>query len=165
LGDPKKPKNKYSTPRHPWSSDQLSAELYLLGNYGLRNKKELWRAETELSRIRKQARSLLAAPPEIRERRSGFLIRRLYRMGLVGETASIDDVLSLKVEDLLERRLQSLVWRKGLAKSPYEARQLISYKKVYVGDRLVSRPSYIVQRAEEDALRIKGSVPAGVIQK
>jgi len=91
LGDPKKPKNKYSTPRNPWSSDQLSSELYLLGTYGLRNKRELWKIETELSRIRKQARSLLAAPPDVRERTSGALINRLYSLGLVSEGASIDE--------------------------------------------------------------------------
>lgn len=155
MGDPKKPKNKYSTPRNPWSSDQLSSELFLVGTYGLRNKRELWKAETELSRIRKQARSLLAAPPDVRERTSHFLISRLYELGLVSENASIDDILSLKVEDLLERRLQSLVWRKGLARTPYEARQLITHKRVLVSGRIVSKPGYMVKRSEEEKLTLK----------
>ncbi|MDG6934719.1 MAG: 30S ribosomal protein S4 [Nitrososphaerota archaeon] len=154
MGDPKKPKNKYTTPRHPWSGDQLSSELFLVGSYGLRNKKELWKAETELSRIRKQARTLLAAPPDIRERLSGYLMKRLTRMGLVSEAAPVDSILSLKVEDLLERRLQSIVWRKGLGRSPYEARQLITHKKVRVGSRLVSKPSYIVSRDEEPTIAL-----------
>src|SRR5579875_2430123 len=160
MGDPKKPKNKYSTPRNPWSSDQLSSELYLLGTYGLRNKRELWKIETELSRIRKQARSLLAAPPDVRERTSGALINRLYNLGLVSEGASIDDILSLKVEDILERRLQSIIWRKGLAKTPYEARQMISHKRIMVGERVVSKPGYLVKRSEEEKLSIRGPVMA-----
>src|SRR5579875_2812908 len=152
MGDPKKPKNKYSTPRNPWSSDQLSSELYLLGTYGLRNKRELWKIETELSRIRKQARSLLAAPPDVRERTSGALINRLYNLGLVSEGASIDDIL--------ERRLQSIIWRKGLAKTPYEARQMISHKRIMVGERVVSKPGYLVKRSEEEKLSIRGPVMA-----
>lgn len=155
MGDPRKPKNKYTTPRHPWSADQLSSELFLLGSYGLRNKRELWRAETELSRIRKQARSLLAAPPDVRERLSGFLMKRLTKMGLVTESAPIDAILSLKVEDILERRLQSIVWRKGLSRSPYEARQLITHKRVRVGNHLVSKPSYIVSREEEPLVSVE----------
>ncbi|MDG6928837.1 MAG: 30S ribosomal protein S4 [Nitrososphaerota archaeon] len=163
MGDPKKPKNKYSTPRHPWSAGELSTELFLLGTYGLRNKRELWGAQTELSRVRKQARALLAATPEVRERMGAFLIKRLYRLGLTSEGASLDDILSLKVEDLLERRLQSLIWRKGIAKSPYEARQLISHKRVLVGERLVSKPSYLVGRDEEERLSMKGPVQKEVV--
>lgn len=158
MGDPKKPKKKYTAPKNPWAADQLSAELYLLGNYGLRNKKELWKVQTELSKIRKQARSLLAAPPEVRDRLSGILIKRLYNLGLVSENASIDDILSLKVEDLLERRLQSIIWRKGLARTPYEARQMISHKRVSIAGRVVSRPGYMVKRSEEDKLMVFGQL-------
>ncbi|MDH2899578.1 MAG: 30S ribosomal protein S4, partial [archaeon] len=68
MGDPKKPRAKFNPPRNPWRSDQLSQELYLLGTYGLRNKRELWRAQTYLSNIRKQARQLLAAASDIRGR-------------------------------------------------------------------------------------------------
>jgi small subunit ribosomal protein S4 len=156
LGDPKKPRSTYTTPRNPWGVDQLSRELMLVGTYGLRNKRELWKVETELSRIRKQARRLLAAPPETRTKQSSFLIDRLARLGLVGPTASIDDVLSLKVEDLLERRLQTLVWRKGLAKSPYQARQLVSHRHVVISGNVVTKPNYLVARAEEDAMTISG---------
>ncbi|MEM0075736.1 MAG: 30S ribosomal protein S4 [Nitrososphaerota archaeon] len=165
MGDPKKPKNKYSTPRNPWSAEELSKELFLLGTYGLRNKRELWRVQTELSRIRKQARALLAATTEVREKRGTFLINRLYRLGLAREGASIDDILSLKVEDILERRLQTLVWRKGMARSVYEARQLITHRKVSVADRIVTKPGYLVQRAEEETLSVnKAAQVEGAVQ-
>ena len=152
MGDPKKARSTYTTPRNPWSADQLSRELFLIGTYGLRNKKELWKMETELSNIRKQARGLLAAAPEIRTKRSSFLIDRLVRQGLVSQNASIDDILSLKVEDLLERRLQTIVWRKGIAKTPHQARQLVTHKQISIRGRVTTRPNYMVARVEEDTL-------------
>jgi small subunit ribosomal protein S4 len=156
LGDPKKPRRTYTTPRNPWSADELSRELFLVGTYGLRNKRELWKIETELSRIRKQARELLAAPPEVRQKQSVFLIERLVRLGLASPNASIDDLLSLKVEDLLERRLQTVVWRRGIAKSPHQARQLVSHRHISIAGKLVTKPNYLVRRAEEDAILVTG---------
>jgi small subunit ribosomal protein S4 len=156
MGDPRKPRRTYTTPRNPWSADELSRELFLVGTYGLRNKRELWKIETELSRIRKQARELLAAPPEVRQKQSVFLIERLVRLGLVSPNASIDDLLSLKVEDLLERRLQTVVWRKGIAKSPHQARQLVSHRHILISGKLVTKPTYMVGRAEEDAILVSG---------
>ncbi len=152
MGDPKKPSNKFRRPRNPWRADQLTQELYLVGNYGLRNKRELWRAQTELSNIRKQARTLLAASQEIREREESKLLRSLYRRGLVRDDATLDDILSLTIEDFLSRRLQTMVFKKGFAKSPLHARQLIVHGHVMVGDRIVRVPSYMVSRDEEERI-------------
>ncbi|MEM3437719.1 MAG: 30S ribosomal protein S4 [Nitrososphaerales archaeon] len=154
MGDPKKPRKKYSTPKHPWRSDQLSQELYIIGTYGLRNKRELWKAHTELSRIRKQARMLLAAPQEIRAKKEKELLLSLSNRGIVDLKSSLDDVLGLTVENLLERRLQTIVWRKGIAVSPYQARQLITHGHIKVGDRIITRPGYIVKRDEYDKVRL-----------
>lgn len=159
MGDPKKPRKKYRGPKHPWRSDQLMHELYLLGTYGLRNKKELWKAQTELSRIRKQARMLLAAPKEVREKEEKALLESLKRKGIVGENPDLDDVLSLTVESLLERRLQTVVWRKGLARSPFEARQMITHGHITIGDRVVKVPSYHVSAKEENLVRIRDDSP------
>ena len=65
MGDPRKPKKKFHRPRKIWTTDQLSSELYIVGSYGLRNKRELWRAQTEVARLRNQARALLALPAEV----------------------------------------------------------------------------------------------------
>jgi len=154
MGDPKKPSNKYRRPRNPWRADQLTQELYLVGNYGLRNKRELWRAQTELSNIRKQARTLLAASQEVREREESKLLKSLYRKGLVRDDATLDDILSLTIEDFLSRRLQSMVFKKGFAKSPLHARQLIVHGHVLIGDRVVRIPSYMVSREEEDKIKV-----------
>ncbi len=159
MGDPKKPKKKYTTPNRPWDAERLQREVYLLGTYGLRNKRELWRAQTMLSKIRAQARGLLAAPPEVRNRQEPLLISRLVRLGLLKEGSTLDDVLSLKVEDILERRLQTIVWRKGFARTIHQARQLVVHGHVYVRGRVVDRPGYLVPRDEENSIYVELAAP------
>lgn len=149
MGDPKKQRKKYETPRFPWRTDALQAELKLLGQYGLRNKRELWRHETTLSKFRGIARSILGMPEEEGEKLKKQLLNRLNRLGILPETAVLDDVLDLAIEDILERRLQSLVFQKGLAKSVYQARQLITHGHIAIGGKKVTSPSYLVLRDEE----------------
>lgn len=155
MGDPKKPKKQFKKPRRPWTSDQLMSELQTVGTYGLRNKRELWKAETELSRIRKQARALLALPHEVRHAKETELLNSLNRMGLVQEDATLDDVLNLTIETLLQRRLQSVVLKKGFARTPWEARQAVVHGHVTVNDRIVNIPSYLVKREEENTVSIR----------
>jgi small subunit ribosomal protein S4 len=149
LGDPRKPKKTYHRPRRIWTIDQLNAELYILGTYGLRNKRELWKAQSEIARIRNQARALLAIPTEVRRDKELKLLGFLSRLGLVNESATLDDVLNLKIEDILERRLQTIVMRKIMSKSAIEARQIVSHRHVSVGSRTVNLPGYIVRKDEE----------------
>jgi small subunit ribosomal protein S4 len=155
LGDPKKPSKKYSSPRNPWRADQLAQELYLLGVYGLRNKREFWRAQTQLSNLRKQARNLLATTTEMRIREEPKFLDSLKKRGIIGTGATLDDVLSLTVENLLERRLQTIVWRKGIAISPHQARQLITHRHVTIVDRIITIPSYNVSADEEGHVTIR----------
>ncbi len=151
MGDPKKPRKKWEGPTHPWRKDVLQAELVLVGRYGLRNKRELWLAKTYLRRVRAKARKLLALPPGEREIRSKPLITKLYRLGLLpSPDASLDDVLRLTVEDVLERRLQTIVFKKGLAKTLYQARQLIVHGHIAIGKRRIRSPGYLVSREEEE---------------
>ena len=150
MGDPKKQRKKYATPRHPWRRDQLDVELRLMGEYGLRNKRELWRYKTMLSKMRGIARSLLAKSGTEREKSERDFLTRLKRMGLAGETASIDDTLDLDIRDLLERRLQTVVFRGGLAGSPSQARQLISHGHIAIGGHVVSVPGYLVAKADQE---------------
>lgn len=149
MGDPHKPKKTYHRPRRIWTIDQLNAELYILGTYGLRNKRELWKAQSEIARIRNQARALLAIPTEVRRDKELRLLGFLNRLGLVNESATLDDVLNLKIEDILERRLQTIVMRKIMSKSAIEARQIVSHRHVSVGSRTVNLPGYIVRKDEE----------------
>jgi small subunit ribosomal protein S4 len=149
MGDPKKQRRKYETPRFPWRTDILQEELKLLGQYGLRNKHELWRHETMLSRLRGIARSLVGRPPEERKRMEDELLTRLKKIGILNETAALDDVLDLTKEDILERRLQTIAFRKGLSKTIHQARQLITHGHIAVGNKRVTVPSSIVPTEEE----------------
>ncbi len=158
MGDPKKPRKTFSRPKNPWRSEQLAQELYLLGTYGLRNKRELWKTQGELSNVRKQARRLLAASVEVRSRDGKKLLDSLSRKGLVSEGVVLDDVLNLSVEDFLARRLQTLVYKKGAAVSPLQARQLIVHGHVKVGERVVNIPGYQVTAEEEGRLQVTGGV-------
>ncbi len=152
MGDPKKQRKKYETPRFLWRKDTLQEELKLLGQYGLRNKHELWRHETMLSKFRGIARSLIGKAPEERERMENELLTRLKKLGILQETAALDNVLDLSIENLLERRLQTIVFRKSLSKTPYQARQLITHGHVLIGNRRVTVPSYLVAREEENQI-------------
>lgn len=127
----------------------MDAEDAVLTKYGLRRKEEIWRAQTLLRNFRRQARNLLAASGPQAERETRQLISRLQSLGLVGEKATLDDVLGLTVDKLLERRLQTIVHRKGLAHSMLQARQLITHGHIAIAGRRVNVPSYLVPVKEE----------------
>jgi len=152
MGDPKKQRKKYATPRFPWRTDVLQEELKLLGQYGLRNKHELWRHETMLSKFRGIARSLIGKPPEERKKMEEELLVRLKKLGVLNETAVLDNILDLTIEDVLERRLQTIVFRKGLAKTIYQTRQLITHGHIAIGNQRVTAPGYIVAKEEENQI-------------
>jgi len=149
MGDPKKQRKKYETARNPWRIDILEEELKTLGQYGLRNKRELWRHKSMVSRFRAIARSLLSTSAAGRGKLEKQLLGRLGRLGILPKTAALNDVLDLTLETVLERRLQTLVFRKGLATSLYQARQLITHGHIAIGNRRVSSPSYLVKENEE----------------
>ncbi|KYH38050.1 MAG: 30S ribosomal protein S4 [Candidatus Bathyarchaeota archaeon B24] len=152
MGDPKKQRKKYETPKKPWDAQRLQIELRYMGEYGLRNKRELWKHRTQLSRIRAIARSLLAQPPEVRAEAEKRLLGKLRRMGLLSESATLEDVLDLTIDDILNRRLQTLVYKMGLAKTIYQARQLIVHGHIAVKDRVVRVPSYLVKAGEDSMI-------------
>ena len=158
MGDPKNPRKIWRKPKRPLNYDLLNEELYVLGTFGLKNKRELWKAHTELSRVRKQARSLLALTQEVREKKEPTLMKSLIRVGFVRENSTLDDVLNLKVTDLLSRRLQTMVQKNGLIKSPYQARQAVVHGHVMIGDRVVTIPSYTVKVEEENQIHLASGV-------
>ena len=147
-------RKKWVRPFKRWDKRRIIEERKLLKFYGLKNKRELWRAQAELRRIRAFARKLLPLSGPEREKREKELLGRLYRLGLLPENATLDDVLSLTVRDILERRLQTIVWRKGFARTTKQARQFIVHGHVYVGGVRVRSPSYWVRREEENLITI-----------
>ncbi len=159
MGDPKKPRKKYERPYKPFSRVVIEESNRLAGEYGLRNKRELWRAAYLARKYRRIARKLLSAPPEEAMKVVGPVIRRLQRYGIVGRDATLDSLLDIKVEDFLERRLQTIVWRKGLAKTPYMARQLIVHGHILVNGTRIRQPGYLVPKDEEDKIECTLKLP------
>ena len=150
----------YETPNHPWQGERIASEHNLLGRYGLKNKEELWRTRSELRSYRREARALIGeAQGDVTEAEAegGEFLSRLKRIGILNEEDGLDDVLSLETTDLLERRLQTVAYRKGLAHTPKQARQFITHGHVVVGDRRVRTPSYVVSIDEEDTVRFDGN--------
>ena len=149
MGDPKKQRKKFQTPRFSWRKDVLEEELKYLGQFGLRNKHELWRLKTSLSKTRGIARSLIGKSAEERVKMENELLTKLKKRGILQETAVLDNVLDLSIEDLLERRLQTIVFRKGLTRTILQSRQLITHGHVTIGNRRVTIPGYLVSKEEE----------------
>lgn len=153
MGDPKYPRKAWRKPKRPLNYELKMAELKTLGTFGLRTKKELWKAHTKLSSVRHQARSLLALQQDIREEKEPILMKSLTKIGLVSSDATLDDVLNLEVEDLLTRRLQTLVHKKFGFQTPYQARQAVVHGHIMIGDRVIDIPSYTVTTAEEENIQ------------
>ena len=154
MGDTKLPRKTWKKPKRPLNFELKMDELKTLGSFGLKTKRELWKARTELSRVRNQARSLLALRQDVRDKEEPILIHSLSRIGLIEQNAPLDDVLNLEIDDLLSRRLQTIVMKKFYFKSPYQARQAISHGHVIIGDRIVNIPSYVVKVDEEDKVKL-----------
>ncbi len=164
MGYPGKNHKSYQTPKRPFEKTRIEAETRLVIEYGLRNKREVWKAQSMLRKYRTAARNLLAlgsnpAHKAQYENKKEELISHLQRAGLLGPDAGIDEILSLKVQSQFERRLQSLVYRRGLARSPKQARQLITHGHIAIGGRRVNIPGYRVTRAEETQISYYGKSP------
>jgi small subunit ribosomal protein S4 len=164
MGYPGKNKKAFDTPSHPWQGARISEEAELVRRYGLKNKREIWKAATTLRKYRREARKLLFETQELGERgehanveREKFL-SKLMRMGLIENDSTLDAVLTLKVEDVLERRLQTQVHKKGLSNSAKQSRQFIVHGHIALGGRRVTVPSYAVPMEEEVIIEFyKGS--------
>ena len=154
MGDTKNFRRVWKKPKRPFNFDLKMDELKILGTFGLKTKRELWKARTELSRVRNQARSLLALRQEIREEKEPILMNSLSRVGYVESDATLDDVLNLEINDLLARRLQTIVQKKFYFKTPYQARQAVSHGHVLIGDKVVNIPSYLVNVDEEEKVKL-----------
>ncbi|GMM29225.1 ribosomal 40S subunit protein S9B [Martiniozyma asiatica (nom. inval.)] len=164
---PRAPRNHsktYSVPKRPFETARLDGELKLAGEYGLKNKHEIYRVGYQLSKLRRAARDLLTRDEKDPKRlfEGNALIRRLVRIGVLSEDKmKLDYVLSLKIEDFLERRLQTQVFKLGLAKSVHHARVLISQRHIAVGKQIVSIPSFMVRLDSQKHIDFAPNSPYG----
>ncbi|MBA3045675.1 MAG: 30S ribosomal protein S4 [Candidatus Thermoplasmatota archaeon] len=155
MGDPKFSRKKFSTPSHPWQGERIAAENEVVRKYGLKNKTELWKVNSLLKNFRQRARKLQA---KIRygdsqaEKERDELIKRLDSLGIISQEATLDDILSLELDSLLGRRLQSMTYLKGFSNSPKQARQFIVHGHISLNGRKTTIPGYLVKRSEEESL-------------
>ena len=162
MGDQKFQHKKYSTPRHPWEAARIEQEREILERYGLKNKRELWKALSTLDSFRTQARTLegkMRYQDEYSMQQFKNMIRRLQRFNILNEGATLDDVLSLKIDDILERRLQTLVFKMKLAATMKQARQLITHGQISLGGRRVTIPGLMVEASLEPTLSYDADSP------
>ena len=152
MGDPRRFKNKYSGPGHPWQRARIEEERILSREYGLTTKRELWKIDSKLKAFANQAKKLIALRTAQAEVEKKQLLGRVARYGLVSATAKLDDILGLTVRDLLNRRLQTIIFKKGFARTPRQARQYIVHEHIMVGEKKISAPSYLVPVAEESLI-------------
>ncbi len=152
MGDPRKFSNKYEHPKRLWEADRITQEKGLKREYGLKTMRELWVMNQELKKMRREARRLLSVSEDERKRDLPKLMTKLARLGILDRSAKLEQVLSLNVKDVLERRLQSRVVKRGLAKTMKQARQLITHGFISVKGRKVNSPSYLVPVSEDDTI-------------
>lgn len=161
MGDPRRIRKKYSGPTHPWQKARLDEERILKKEYSLKNKKELYKAESTLKGFATQAKKLTALRTAQAERETKQLLDRLARLGILAQGAKLDDVLHLKTRDILERRLQTIVYKKGFARTPKQARQFISHNHITVAGKTITAPGYLVPAKDENAIEfVTGSTLA-----
>ena len=164
MGAPRRNRRKYEKPSSIWNKQRIEEEHKLKESYGLKNLKELWKATSEIRRVKRNARDVLSGRSSANT--GSDIIARLSRFNIVKEDAIADDLLVLKPEAILERRLQTIVYRKGMSKSIKQARQLIAHGFISISGRRVKSPGYLVSRAEEGnigyykQIKIETSPPA-----
>jgi small subunit ribosomal protein S4 len=164
MGYPGKNHKQYEKPTRKFEKERQAEEVRLLVTYGLRNKREVWKSQSILRRFRRAARDITAmgsagADSKAVETKKRQLLEHLERMGFIGADANIGDVLSLKVEQQLERRLQTIVYRKGLSRSPKQARQFVTHGHIMIAGKKVTVPGYHVSRAEEGQISYAAHSP------
>ena len=159
MGDPKRQRKKYKNPRLKWSKSNLDAELKLLGEYGLRNKRELRHHHLTLVKYRTLARKLLAKTQTERIALERQVLDKLISLRIVPENSGLDNILDLSLDNILERRLQTLVFRNGLSKTQQQARQLIVHGHITVKGNRVTSPSYLVNADEGQDIKCTISIP------
>jgi small subunit ribosomal protein S4 len=159
MGDPKKIRKKYSTPMHPWQRTRIEEEKEISKSYGTKNKKEIWKMYALVKKLATEAKLIVSLRGEEYELKKAVVLAKAKKLGLIKEGQEIDNILGLTLKDVMERRLQTLTFKKGLAMSVKQARQFITHEHIMVGGKKVTSPSYIVKIGEEDSISFSHDSP------
>ena len=150
MGDPKFPSKHYDTPSHPWQKVRIEEESGLIHQYGLKNKREIWRANTKVREMRRQARKLTAnSSDDQAQKEKNLLLAKLNRLGMLEQNSGLEDVLIMTSENVLDRRLQTQVYLQGLSSTVKQARQLIVHGHISIDGAVVRVPGILVTKLQE----------------
>jgi small subunit ribosomal protein S4 len=159
MGHPKKARKTYETPTHPWQADRLKEESEYVKNYGFRNKKEIWKIIAKLKNYKEQVKNIIANKSSLQmQKEKEQLMVKLLKYGLIKKNSKIEDVLDLIPQDLMEKRLQTVVFRKKLARSLKQARQFIIHGHILLDNKKITVPSYLVFLEEESKLSLNSNI-------
>jgi len=158
MGDPRHSKKTYQRPQVPWQESRIEDERVLMERYGLRRKQELYRAEAKLKNYKETAKRLATEDSEQAQKEQEQLFNSVNQYGLLRED-TLTDVLSITIDQILGRRLQTLLVDKDLARSPEQARQFISHRHIVINDEIVSSPGYLVTVQEEPTIEFHENSP------
>jgi small subunit ribosomal protein S4 len=159
MGDPRKPRKKYDTPMHPWQKSRIDEEKEITKAYGTKTKKEIWKMRAVLRRLANQVKLAAGLKGEEFEKQKSTVVLKAKKMGLITEGQGLDDVLGLKLQNIMDRRLQTLVFRKGLALTVNQARQFIVHEHIQVMGRKITSPSYIITVEQENHIGFAPNSP------
>jgi small subunit ribosomal protein S4 len=149
MGDIKRKRKRFSKPKKLYELKRITSENALIKKYGLKNKKEIWKAKSAISRFRKRAKKLISEDTEKQKK----FFEKLNKLGF--KITNISDILALNEENLFERRLQTFVFKKKIANSPREARQLIVHKRILVNGNVVNIPSFLITKDVDNKISLK----------
>ncbi|MBS3064371.1 MAG: 30S ribosomal protein S4 [DPANN group archaeon] len=151
-------KPRYKSPRKPWESKRIKEENEIVKGYGLANKREIWKTADKLRNWREQAKNIVSVVGLVKDKHKKILLDSLAKFGIVKQESDVEEILDLTMKDLLERRLQTVIYRKGFARTVKQARQFIVHNKVLVNGRKVNAPSYLV-RVDDEIKFVEGFEP------
>ena len=152
MGDIKRFRKKYSKPMHPWNATRITLEREIRSKYGTGSKKEIWKMESVLKSFKGQAKALLVRNDAQANKERKQMHERMVRLGLIRPDATVDDILGLQLRDVMNRRLQTLVYRRKMARTISHARQLIVHEHITVGGKKITTPSYLVPGGNESSI-------------
>ena len=152
MGDPRKQHKKFSKPGKPWEKERIEEEIAIMKEFGLKNKREIWRASSKLRTFFAQAKKAISVRTSQGEKEKAQLLKRLSNLGLIKGAAQVEDVLSLGLKDILQRRLQSILVSKSMARTMKQARQFIVHEHIMVNGRKITVPGYIVPVGLENTI-------------
>lgn len=159
MGHPRKLKKKFSRPSHPWQRSRIDEEKVLSREYGLANMREIWKTKSLLKKYTAQAKRLVKTKTAQAEVEKVQLREKLKSYGLLTDSNAISDVLGFAPKVFMDRRLQTIVVRRGLARTMKQARQFIVHGHIQVSGVMTTSPSYLVKVNEESEVSFRVASP------